>query len=783
MTTKEHSRQELIEHATLTETDIQQIKQCRRSHNRLGFGYQIGFVRLENRFPVQQPFEIDNELLTYTSVQLGINTSEIHQYTSRQQTISEHQIRIRYYLNLKEFADADIEPVKQFIFAQSCRLEQTSALFSMVEQYLKEHNILQPVASTLQRIIGEQRRLAREYIYEKITSELRDETKQHLNLLLEVGENKFSALQQLKSVPQKPSPEALKSLTAKLEQIAPTGVLAVDLSWLNNNYQRLLANYVKRGNAHQLREVSPSHRWAAVTFFLWQTYQDTIDQILDMHDKLQNKITNWAKDDLNKEVWRKRKLIQDALAIFTLVGEVILDDNISDASLRETVFSNISKEELKTHIQQWKEWITMKKSHRFHYVVKRFSYIRQFSKDFLEHLEFSSPQGKDASLLNAISILKEMNSSGKRKLPDETPIAFIPRKLRPLVILDDAIDKHAWECALLTKIRDEVKSSNLSVTHSKRFGNFDDFFIPTNQWQEIQDSFFKESGLPSDPKDVAHYLTNRLNQAYDDFLSSQPNNTYANVNSDGWQLSTDPAEKLDPSSEMELDRLKSWLKKHMRQIKLPELLIEVDNELRFTHHFMPTASREERRVDEVCAIIATIMAHGSNVGPETMSKLIQAATYRQIQRITDWQLAEENQRSALAVVVNAIASLDTSRRWGEGKTEFILQYMSQPPLRRRVRRGILKVEQLHSLAREVAYGKQGTITERDFSDVMKTCSCLTLIMACIIYWQSKEIQRCISECKPQAEGIDISLIEHVSPIEWKNVVLYGEYVIDPNLIR
>ena len=348
--------------------------------------------------------------------------------------------------------------------------------------------------------------------------------------------------------------------------------------------------------------------------------------------------------------------------MFTLVGEVILDDNISDASLRETVFSNIPKEELKTHIQQWKEWITMKKSHRFHYVVKRFSYIRQFSKDFLEHVEFSSPQGKDSSLLNAVSILKEMNRSGKRKLPDETPIAFIPQKLRPLVVLDDEIDKHAWECALLTKIRDEVKSSNLSVTHSKRFGNFDDFFIPTNQWQEIQESFFKESGLPSDPKDVAYYLTNRLNQAYDDFLSSQPNNTYANVNSDGWQLSTDPAEKLEPSSEVELDRLKSWLKKHMRQVKLPELLIEVDNELRFTYHFMPTASREERCVDEVCAIIATIMAHGSNVGVETMSKLIRATTYRQLQRITDWQLAEENQRSALAVVVNAIASLDTQYR-------------------------------------------------------------------------------------------------------------------------
>jgi hypothetical protein len=92
----------------------------------------------------------------------------------------------------------------------------------------------------------------------------------------------------------------------------------------------------------------------------------------------------------------------------------------------------------------------MKKSHRFHYVVKRFSYIRQFSKDFLEHLEFSSPQGKDSSLLNAVSILKEMNRSGKRKLPDETPIAFVPQKLRPLVVLDDAIVNYGLNFPTIT---------------------------------------------------------------------------------------------------------------------------------------------------------------------------------------------------------------------------------------------------------------------------------------------------------------------------------------------
>ena len=111
------------------------------------------------------------------------------------------------------------------------------------------------------------------------------------------------------------------------------------------------------------------------------------------------------------------------------------------------------------------------------------------------------------------------------------------------------------------------------------------------------------------------------------------------------------------------------------------------------------------------------------------------------------------------------------------KTEFILKYMSLPPLRRRIRRGLLKVDQLHSLSRDVAYAKQGRITKRDFYEIMKSCSCLTLILACIIYWQAKEIGRVIAECNPEEEGVDTSLLEHVSPIEWENVVLYGEYFI------
>ena len=110
------------------------------------------------------------------------------------------------------------------------------------------------------------------------------------------------------------------------------------------------------------------------------------------------------------------------------------------------------------------------------------------------------------------------------------------------------------------------------------------------------------------------------------------------------------------------------------------------------------------------------------------------------------------------------------------KTEFVLQYMSEPKLRAKVRRGLLKVEQLHALARAVYYGQRGRISAREIYDQMNACSCLTLILACIVYWQAREISRLAAA--PDFP-FDPDLLRHVSPIEWKNVVLYGEIKIDP----
>ena len=935
----------------------------------MGFAYQLGFVRVFQRFPVQQPLEICEELLSFVALQTGIDGGLLGDYASWQQTVSRHQIRIRGYLGLRSFDPGQERGLEQFLYEELCRLEQTAALLARAREYLKQEKTVFPAESVLRRIIGEQRRKARDAIAARVAEELPLEVGETLDKLLEVeaGET-VSGLQGIKKNPAKPSAVAMRRLAERLTLIEATGVLGMDLEWLNRNYQRALFQYVRNCSAPRLRKLARPRRWTALVCFLRQSYRDGVDQAVDMFDKLLTRTFAHAERDLDQHLREQRKTIRSALVSLRSVGTLILDDAITDVELRRRVFQTVSRQELSAQMEQLSDWVTGSQSDVFHGVVKRFSYLRQFSPVLLRTLEcFSDFEDVELPCWPAVQLLRDLNDNPKRKLPKTAPIDFIPKRLLPLVVNGGSPDRRSWECAVLVKLREELRSGNLAVRHSKRFGRLKDYFISDQQWDAARESFFLHSGLPADPNKVPAYLKDRLNKAYDVFLRTEPENKYATAKDGRWHLSSDPSERLAPDAEARLHRLKGWLARHMPAIRLPDLLIEVDNDLRFTNHFLPANQRADRKADGVCLQLATVLAHGCNIGLHTMAQLTPDISYKQLKRVSDWKLTEEAQRQALADLVGAISRLDATSHWGEGrtsasdgqrfamprkvlqqtfstrfsdyalefysfiadnyapfystpiectdrdaafvldgllynasdleleehytdthgyteinfaaftmlgrrfcprirsvqhqrlyridrdrdygvltdlvaradrtidigviqeqwermgqfysslaaghttasvalkrlvacsaknrfyranrdlgrvfKTEFLLSYLSEPQLRARTRRGLLKVEQLHALARDVYYGRRGRINARELHEQMNSCSCLTLILACIIYWQAKQITRTLRSGAIAEEGIDATLLQHVSPIEWDNVILYGQYVLDRALVR
>ena len=61
-------------------------------------------------------------------------------------------------------------------------------------------------------------------------------------------------------------------------------------------------------------------------------------------------------------------------------------------------------------------------------------------------------------------------------MPADAPTTFVPKALQRFIRdKDGKLKKSAWECALLTQLKDEIRAGNLSVNYSKRFGRFNNF--------------------------------------------------------------------------------------------------------------------------------------------------------------------------------------------------------------------------------------------------------------------------------------------------------------------
>ncbi len=940
----------------LTSNDFPVINRCRRDTNRLGFAYLLVYVRLFNQFPQQKPFKVIHEIVEFIALQLDIVPSVIEAYGKRRETLTEHQDIIRHYLGLTPFYQADPTEMRTFVFQEACCLEKAHVLQKRFKAYLKQQGILEPSGNTFDRLIREERAKARQFIFKKLLSSLNEQQGQKLDDLLAVSSGPYSTLHYLKQAPQSASPSALLKLIGKLNMIKNIGLLEIDLSWLNNNFQRTLARHTQHCTVARLRHFTKARRYTMLICFLHQLYLSTIDDLVVMYDRIMTRVETKAETDIDNYFKARRNKIRRALTSFHALSTVFLDDDVPDEQVRLHLFKHISKARLKEQRDEIEVWLGGKPSHRFNLVVKRFSYLRQFAPQLLEQLDFEQQNDHSTDLLEAIELLRNMNKTGKRKLLAHPPIKCLSKTMQALIKQAGILNKPAWECAILLAIRDEIKAGNIAVRQSKRFVPIHEFFMPATSWAQKRSAFFARSGLPENPQEMPQYLTTRLNNVFDRFLNHLPQNTYASVDETGWQLSHDPAEKLSQAETVEMTKLETYLKQHMRLIKLPALLIEVDNDLQFTQQFMTSTQQASPTPTDICAIIATIMAHGCNIGPYTMAHLTNGrVSYSHLKHITDWMLTEESQRAALAHIVNAISRLTITQAWGSGKTsssdgqrfalrrnllqktysptfndfalefysfvadnyapfystpiectdrdaayvldgllyneteltpeehytdthgyteinfaafallgrtfcprirgikaqrlyciepeknygplsyllnrpdrlihldwivdqwdrlahfyasletghttasialkrlngfsgknhfyranrelgrlfktEHILKFMSNEDMRRRNRRGLLKGEQLHGLARNLNYGQRGRLTKQAWEEQKQTCSCLTLLLACIIYWQAKEMHRVLQE----AASPNKRTIQYITSPAYKSYHLEQRY--------
>ncbi|MCZ6417899.1 Tn3 family transposase, partial [Vibrio parahaemolyticus] len=110
------------------------------------------------------------------------------------------------------------------------------------------------------------------------------------------------------------------------------------------------------------------------------------------------------------------------------------------------------------------------------------------------------------------------------------------------------------------------------------------------------------------------------------------------------------------------------------------------------------------------------------------------------------------------------------------RTLFMLDWLRDPALRRRVQAGLNKGESRNALARAVFMHRLGEIRDRRLENQSYRASGLTLLTAAITLWNTVYIERAIEALKRKGIEADGDLIAHLSPLGWEHINLSGDYI-------
>ena len=111
------------------------------------------------------------------------------------------------------------------------------------------------------------------------------------------------------------------------------------------------------------------------------------------------------------------------------------------------------------------------------------------------------------------------------------------------------------------------------------------------------------------------------------------------------------------------------------------------------------------------------------------------------------------------------------------KTIFVLDYISNEALRRRVQKGLNKGEAMNGLARALFFGKRGELRERGLQDQLQRASSLNILINAIAVWNTVYLTEATQILKEKGQ-LKEELLSHISPLGWEHINLLGEYTFD-----
>ena len=657
------SEDDLARHWNLTPADLAAIAECRGPDQRRRFALQLCVMRLHGRFLDDYrhaPIKIVNHL----SRQLGLPPVLFLDRAGREPTERVQAQRIRRYLAVRRFDKAAEANLREWLRAGALEGRTAGELLIQAEEKLRGWQVMLPGASTLDRIVNSVVAHTTADLFATIAGHLPEKLRADIDLLVEVPEGDTrSSLFRLKDYPKSANAAVIKGDIVRLRLIEDLLGAGAGLGDLDPRIIRQLGQLGRRYDAGDLRRFTKPKRDALVACYLVEARKTLLDQIVEMNDLFLTGMNRRARNSVERQRKSLRRRARDGLhrvlgAVDALVAAegmqtvAVFRDAQNPPALIEAAIACRAYERLEArgHLDA---------------MLARYGTLRQYLPAFLA-LPFQAAAGSE-TLLEAVEILRALDAGTRGPLTTHDPYGFVQADWHPHLVTGNKaagkLDRAIWEISLAFAVRDALRSGSLFLAHSRDHVSFWNLVYDDRSWQQAREQAYGRLDLPTDGQAFLARLGQELDRAACAAQRGLPSNRFAAIRNGRLKLKRRDALLIPPV----LQELRATIGASLPRVRIEDLLQDVDEWCGFTRAFQPLGGYQPRGGDPHRSLLATLIAHGTNLGLAAMSHSVDSLTADALQDTSRWFLRPATLKAGNAVLVDHHYGLKLSGIWGDGR--------------------------------------------------------------------------------------------------------------------
>lgn len=647
---------EMVRRYTFSRGDLDLIKSRRQDTNRLGFATQLALLRHPG-FPLTA-LDAPDHLVVFLARQLTVPVETFATYGARSQTITDHSREIMAALGMRPSQDSDLAMMIEAAADAARATDSGVSIVRGIVNALGDARIVLPTLARVERAAIAGRSRGRKRAYAALLTTTTDDALAKLDALLIVDEKSGrTPLAWMRDMTTAPKADNVRGLIDRLRYVRAIGIAPEQAELIHPDRFTQLAHEGRVTPAHLLSRYMPSRKRAILTALAIEHEARLTDAVLEMADRIiggcftrGGNPKERSYSATTRDVGRLMRLFHNTIAALETAQDGAIDgfeavdravgwDKLLRARPQAVLIADLAEEDPLVR------------------AADRWGTLHKFVPSLLEAIDFKATRGS-ADTLAAIEVLRDLNRSGRRTLPDDVPMPF-KKEWRKLVTEGGKPDRRLWETALMAHVRNKLRSGDVWVDRSANYRRFDSYLLPTAKVAPV----VAELNLPATADEWIASRARELDWRLKGFSSRLAKGKVEGVTLINGKLSITPVRADEPKSAIDIAEKIGAL---MPRVRITELLHEVARDTKFTDAFTNLRTQEHHENEN--ALLAAILADGSNLGLARMAEASQGVSVDQLTWTKAAYIRDDTYRAALARIINAHHALSISSVWGQGTT-------------------------------------------------------------------------------------------------------------------